>query len=115
MYGSQLKIALPGFASLSGVTTGTGRPLSVNDMFRFGWIVTYTAGSAPTSGTVIIECAPTPDYAGTWFILQTITLANVVTGAEGVGQRDNGAVGFVRARIGTNADQAISVFLNGLV
>ena len=99
--------------SLNSATTGTGTAISFHDCRQVTWSTIYTAGSAPTTGTVLIEQAPSADYAGTWNQLDSIDCSQLSAGASGFGTYP-GQTGFVRARFTANADQAISVILNGL-
>lgn len=108
------KFVPPGEASLSNATSGTGKAIALNDCRQVSWKVTYTSGSAPTAGTVVIEQYTDPSFAGTWNQLDSISCANLSAGTEGFGTYP-GEVDFVRARITSNPDQAINVFLNGLL
>lgn len=99
--------------SINNATTGTGTAISFHDCRQVSWSTIYTAGSAPTTGTILIEQAPSADYAGTWNQLSSITCSQLSAGTSGFGG-SAGQVGFVRARFTVNADQAVSVILNGL-
>lgn len=101
----------PGLASLESATTGTGRAFAANNAKQIAWKTTYT--TAPTTGTAVIEQATSHDYAGTWNLLDTISCANLSAGTEGFGTFP-GEIDFVRARITSNPDQAISVYFNFL-
>ena len=103
----------PGFASIEGAITGTGKVFAVNNCKQVTWFTTYTAGDEPTQGTVIIEHAVSADYAGVWNELAEITLTAVVTGDDGFGTYP-GVVAFIRARVSSDSDQNISVYFNGL-
>lgn len=100
--------------SLNAATTGTGRAISFHDCRQVTWQTIYVAGAEPTTGTVIIEQAPSADYAGTWNELAEIILTAVVTGDDGFNTYP-GQTGFVRARFSVDSDQAVSVILNGLL
>lgn len=104
--------ALPGFASLSAVMTGTGRAMPANDASQVNWFVTYTV--APSAGTLIIEWALTETYAGKWQELDSISLASLSAGSVGSGSYPS-PVGFVRARFSVDSDQAITAYLNKLI
>lgn len=99
--------------SLNGATSGTGTAISFHDCRQVTWATIYTAGSAPTTGTILIEQAPSADYAGTWNQLDSIDCSLLSAGTSGFGTYP-GQTGFVRARFTANADQAVSVILNGL-
>ncbi len=101
-------------ASLSAVTTGTGKAVAVNDCRQVEWFVTYVSGSAPTTGTVLIEHALTVDYAGVWNQLDSIDCSALSAGTAGFGTFP-GPIGFMRARITDNTDQAITAYINGLL
>lgn len=103
----------PGFASLDGVITGTGKPFAANSCKQVTWFTTYTAGDEPTQGTVIIEHAVSADYAGVWNQIGSITLTDVVAGTGGFGTYP-GVIAFIRARVTSDSDEAISVYFNGL-
>lgn len=106
------KFEPPGQASLSSATTGTGNAIAVNDARQVSWKTIYP-GSAPTTGTIIIEQAPTPNYAGTWNQLDSIDCSALSAGTAGFGTYP-GQVDFVRARFSVNADQPVTVYINGL-
>lgn len=99
-------------ASLNAVTTGTGRAIAVNDCRQVTWWTTYSV--APTVGTLIIEHAPSIDYAGTWNQLDSIDCANLSAGTEGAGTYP-GTVSFLRGRFSVDADQAVTVYINGML
>lgn len=103
----------PGFASLSAVTTGTGEPLALNSCKQGSW-TTVTDGTV-SGGTIVIEQASTRDYAGTWYVLDTIDAANAAAGTEGYGTYP-GVIGFLRPRITSDitGGGTVSVYLNGL-
>lgn len=101
-------------ASLSAVTTGTGKAIPVNDCRQVTWMVTYSGTTS--GGAIVIEHAPTIDYAGTWQLLDTITAANLSAGSEGSGTYP-GLLSFVRARITSNitGGGSITAYINGLL
>ena len=103
----------PGFASLNAATTGTGEPLATNSCKQATW-TTVPSGTV-SGGTIVIEQASSRDYAGTWFLLDTIDAANAAAGTEGYGTYP-GVVAFIRARITSNITGGgnVSVYLNGL-
>lgn len=102
-----------GNRSLNAATTGTGLAISFHDCRQLTWSTTY-AGSAPTTGTILIEQAPSASYAGTWNLLDSIDCSLLATGAAGFGTYP-GQTGFVRARFTVDSDQPVSVDLNGLL
>lgn len=103
----------PGFASLSAVTTGTGNSLAVNNCKQVSWFVTHSGTTS--GGTVVIEHAPTADYAGTWQELDTISAADLSAGLVGSGTFP-GELNFARGRVSSNitGGGTITVYLNGL-
>lgn len=110
---TESKFVPPGFVSLLNVTSGTGEAVAVNDCRDVSWNITYP-GTAPTSGTIVIEEAPSKNYAGTWKTIATIALNTLSTGAGGAG-REAGQHNFVRARLTVGSDQPINAYLNGLL
>ncbi len=109
----EAKFPTPGFASISVATTGTGRVAAVNDCRQVSWKVTYPS-TVPSQGTVVIEHATSNDYAGVWFLLDTVTLADLDAG-DGTGFGTfAGEIDFVRARITSDPDQPITVYINGI-
>lgn len=101
-----------GNRSLSAATTGTGAAISFHDCRQVSWSTTYP-GTAPTTGTVLIEQSPDASFAGTWNQLASIDCSQLSAGTDGYGTYP-GQTGFVRARFTVDADQAITVELNGL-
>jgi len=95
--------------SLDGVTTGVGTPKSFQDYQRAHWLVVATGTVA--GGTVIIESAHDPAYAGVWNQLASVT---PVTNAAVGGSADFPPGSFIRARIGVNITGGATVvcFLN---
>ena len=100
--------------TISAAITGTGTAIPVGDCRQVSWETTYTAGSAPTTGTIIIEHAPTPNYAGVWNQLDSIDCSQLSAGTAGFGTYP-GPVEFIRARFTVNADQNVTVLINGLL
>lgn len=100
--------------SIDEAITGTGTAISFHDCRQVSWSTIYTAGNEPTQGTIVIEQAPSADYAGVWNTLATITLTDVVLGTDGYGTYP-GQTGFVRARFTADSDEDVSVILNGLL
>ena len=103
----------PGFASLSAATTGTGKVFAVNSCKQGTWFTTYTSGSAPTTGTIIIEHAVDATYAGTWNQLDSVDCSLLSAGSSGFGTFP-GVIAFIRARFSVDSDQAVTVYFNGL-
>lgn len=101
-------------ATINNTTTGTGRALPVNDCRQAEWFTVYVVGAEPTSGSIIIEHAPSADYAGVWNLLDQFLAADVVAGTGGYGTWP-GPIAFVRGRFATAADQAVTVYINGLL
>ena len=99
--------------SLSDATTGTGRAIAFHNCRQVSWGVTYTVGSEPTTGTIVIEQAFSADYASVWGQVAEIDCASVVLGTDGWGTYP-GMVGFLRARFTVDADHGVTVSLNGL-
>lgn len=100
--------------SLDAATTGTGTAIPFQDCRQVGWFVT-TSGMI-SGGTIIIEHAPTSNYAGTWYQLDSIAATDADTGAGGLGTFP-GPLQFVRARISSNITGGgnVTVRLNGLL
>ena len=100
--------------SLSAVTTGTGTAISFHDCRQVSWQVT-TSGTI-SGGTIIIETAPTSNYAGTWAQLDSISATDADTGVIPPGTYP-GPLQFVRARISSNitGGGTVTVRLNGLL
>lgn len=111
--GTGAKFIPPGMASLEAATSGTGRPFAGNDARQASWKVIYP-GTAPTTGTVLIEQAPTIDYAGVWNQLDSVDCSLLSAGTAGFGTYP-GEIDFVRARITSAPDQAITVYVNFLL
>lgn len=81
---------------LTNVLTGSGAVTPLNSSSHFAAFVKWPTGTS--AGSVIIECAPDKDYAGTWSNLTTLTWAT----ANSVDSwRGTGPFGAIRARIGT--------------
>lgn len=102
-----------GNRTLSAATTGTGTAVSFHDCRQINWQTTYP-GTAPTTGTIVIEQAPSASYAGTWNLLASIDCSLLSAGTDGFGTYP-GEIGFVRARFTVDADQPVNVDLNGLL
>lgn len=111
MVGYKFKPAQPEAASLTAVTTGTGRAIPMQDCRYTVW--TVEGSGTITGGTVLIETADTMDYAGTWHALDTVSAA---AGAYNKGIDAAGA-GFIRARVSSNVTGGgnITVRINGLL
>ncbi len=99
--------------SISAATTGNGTALPFNHCTQIIAFLEYTVADPPTSGVVEVEWAPTRDYAGKWSNIGSFTLANVVAGTADPGLTFPGALPFVRGRFSTEADKAVSLYLNG--
>ncbi len=110
---TESKFTPPGFVSLFNVITGTGEAAALNDCRDVSWNATYP-GTAPTSGTAVVEEAPSKNYAGTWKTIATVALNTLSTGAGGAG-REPGQHNFVRWRITVAPDQPVNLYLNGLL
>ncbi len=110
---TESKFTPPGFESLTGAMTGTGRVVALGDCRQVSWKVIYT-GTAPTAGTLLIEQAPSPTYSGTWNQLDSIALTNLSAGTVGFGTRA-GQVDFMRARFTVDSNQPVTAYLNGLL
>ena len=93
-------------------SSGTGTAISFHDCRQVSWSTTYP-GTAPTTGTVLIEQSPDASFAGTWNQLASIDCSQLSAGTDGYGTYP-GQTGFVRARFTVDADNAITVELNGL-
>ena len=100
--------------TVTGVSSGTGTAIAVGDCREIAYETTYLVGSEPTQGVVAIEIAPNQDYTGVWTQIAQITCSNVPLGTDGQGVYP-GPVEFARARFLTNADQLITVRINGLL
>ncbi len=81
---------------LNKVLTGSGASSPLGQSSHFTVFVNWPTGTS--AGSVIIECAPSKDYAGTWSNLTTFTwaLANSIDSWRGTGP-----FGAIRARVGT--------------
>jgi len=99
-------------ASLNAVTTGTGKAIATNDLRQITWNAIYSV--APTVGTLVVEHAPTRDYAGTWQELDSIDCSALSAGTAGSGTYP-GLLSFVRGRFSADADQAVTLYINGLL
>lgn len=98
---------------LTGVTTGTSVPVRVTAYDNLSFFV-IGAGTI-SGGTVLIEEASSPTYAGTWSQIATIDPTTVTGGAQTVYHTppDN-SFSYVRARISsdiTGSGGAVSVTL----
>lgn len=100
--------------SLNAATTGTGTVIAFNDCRQVSWHA-VTSGTI-SGGTIIIEHAPTADYAGTWNELDSISATAADAGSAGFGTYP-GPILFVRARISSNITGGgnVTVYLNGLL
>ena len=59
---------------VTGVTTGVVMTLGPAIVSRLRELAFYTTfGAGTTAGVFAVECAPDPDYAGTWHSLGTMT------------------------------------------
>lgn len=109
--GYKFKPKDPEGASLDAATTGTGRPIPMQECRQIIW--TIEGSGTITGGSLVIETADSHDYAGTWSELD-----NIVAGA---GAYQNtypaAASGFVRARITSNITGGgnITARINGLI
>lgn len=103
----------PGAASLSAATSGTGAAIAFNSCKQASW--TTVCSGVVSGGTIIIEQASSADYAGTWYLLDTIDAANASAGTEGYSTYP-GVIAFLRARISSaiTGGGNVSVYLNGL-
>lgn len=99
-------------ASLLSATTGTGKAVAVNDCRQGEWFTAYVV--APSTGMIIIEHAPSYDYAGTWNQLALIDCSLLSAGTDGYGTYP-APFGFIRARFSVDSDQALTVYINGLL
>jgi hypothetical protein len=86
--------------ALNAVATGTSNAFSLADMDLVGLDVDWATGV--TAGIVVLERAPTQDYAGTWKTLATADVTAVTAPATD-GEAVEVVGGFVRARFTTNA------------
>lgn len=99
--------------TLDGVTTGTGKPIPMQDCRQTVWTIEGTG--AISAGTIIIETADTFNYSGTWYPLETVNGTAVANQAY-FNTIVGGASGFIRARIGTTiAGGTVTVKINGLL
>lgn len=101
--------------SLAAATTGTGRPIPMQDCRQTFWTIEGTG--TISGGTVIIETADTHDYSGTWHPLDTKNAADLTGGKSYVSTTVGAASGFIRARVGTNVagGGTVTVKINGLL
>lgn len=102
-------------ASLSAATTGTGRPISMQECRQTFWTIEGTG--TISGGTVVVETADRQDYAGTWHALDTVTASNLTGDKSYVNSTVGAASGFLRARISTDiaGGGTITVRINGLI
>lgn len=84
-------------SSLSAATTGTGTPVNVPITSDHLYIVVLGAGTI-SAGTLILEEAHDPEYAGLWSQLQSIDLTTL-TGADALIIHINATFRAVRARL----------------
>lgn len=99
--------------TLDGVTTGTGKPIPMQDCRQTFW--TVEGAGAISAGTIIIETADTFDYSGTWHQLESVN-GTAVANKSYVNTTVGAASGFIRARIGTTiAGGTVTVKINGLL
>ncbi len=82
-------------------TTGTGDSVAVPITSQHPRFHVRGAGTI-TGGTIIIEEALDPDYAGTWSQITSIAASGLTGGAEQVIHLVDATLGSVRARISSN-------------
>lgn len=101
--------------SLDTVTTGTGSVKALNDCRQCNWL--FVGAGTISGGTVKIESAAAPDYAGTWNELDSLTAADLTGGAASGGTYPMPPGGFVRARVSSNitGGGTVTVRINGLL
>lgn len=81
---------------LNNALTGNGAASPLTGSSHYAVVVEWPTGTS--AGSVIVEAAPSKDYAGTWSNLTTFTWAT----ANSVDiWRGTGPLGAVRTRIGT--------------
>jgi len=99
-------------ASLSAVTTGTGRAIPMQECRQIIW--TVISSGTVSGGTVVVETADTQDYSGTWHELDSLTPSS---NASYTNTYPAAAAGFVRARISSNITGGgnVTVRINGLI
>ncbi len=90
-----------GSGSVTGVTTGTSRPVQVQNQ---GIGTFYVRGIGTTSGgTILIEEADwgpqEPPYTGTWSQIASIAASSVTGNQQLATHPENSVYGWVRARI----------------
>lgn len=83
--------------SLSTSTSGTGTAIPLNDCRQTEWNTEYSG--TITGGTIIVECASTPTFAGTWKQLDSFLAVDVVAGTAGMGTFPGSPGGFTRFRV----------------
>jgi hypothetical protein len=89
---------LSNYSLLDAVTTGSGT-LNQADMANVTELGVYVLfGASVSAGVLVIETAPTDDYAGTWAVLATI---NWSAASKCHYTAVTGAMGAVRVRITT--------------
>lgn len=85
---------------LSAVTTGTGLGVAIPNVSKE--VRLHVRGSGVVSGgTIVIEEALDPEFAGTWSLLSTITAASFTGGVEQVIHIISN-IGSIRARVTAN-------------
>lgn len=65
---------------LSAATTGTGTGVAVPITSNYPRVELEGSGTI-SGGTVLIESAPYPDFAGAWGLVDTITATDLTAGA----------------------------------
>ena len=108
-------IGIPGFASLTAQTTGTGESIPINASKQAMWEV-QGVGTI-TSGEVKIETAGTFDYTGQWNEIGSV-LGTDISGGKSLGGTYPAPPGnFMRARISTTiaGGGTTTAYLNSLL
>lgn len=90
---------------LSTVTTGTSSAVVVPITSNWLYISIICVGTIST-GTLIIEEASAPDYAGTWSQLGSDIDLTALTGGKETVAHINGTFRAVRVRVGTDVTGA---------
>lgn len=65
------------YTALSAVTTGTSVVYALNNKDTVGLQIAWASGV--TAGVIVLETAPTQDYAGTWEPMITLSVASAGT------------------------------------
>lgn len=87
------------YTALSAVTTGTSVVYALNNKDRMGLSVNWASGV--TAGVVVLETAPSSDYAGTWEPQITLNVTAASTPPSNQSEAVNVAGMFARVRIST--------------